>query len=215
MIREEKEKKLADIAEKVAKCTACSLYKQTTNPVPGEGNPEARIMFIGEGPGFNEDQQGRPFVGQAGKLLEQLLRLIKLERQDVWIGNVVKHRPPGNREPQPAEIEACRPFLDQQIKIINPEIIVTLGRFSMEKFFPNERISQIHGRARYVDLAGERKTVIPMYHPAAALRNSAILEQIKKDFEKIPVFLSDQEVAEPVLPQEKQEEKKEKQMKLF
>lgn len=146
-------------------------------------------MFIGEGPGYYEDQQGRPFVGQAGKLLDKLLALIKLKREDVWIGNVVKHRPPGNRDPLPEEIEACRPFLDEQIKIIDPKIIVTLGRFSMAKFLPDEKISQIHGQARFVNWRGKRLIVLPMYHPAAALRSGEIMRQIREDFKKIPQLL--------------------------
>lgn len=185
----DKKKKLEEIAQKVAKCKKCPLYKNATNPVPGEGNPEAEIMFIGEGPGFYEDQQGRPFVGQAGKLLDELLQLIKLSRDEVFIANMVRHRPPGNRDPLLEEIEACQPFLDEQIKIIDPKIIVTLGRFSMNKFLPGEFISKIHGQARFVDFIGKRRIVIPMYHPAAALRNTEVVGQLKEDFQKIPKFL--------------------------
>lgn len=181
--------KLEKIARRVSECTRCPLYKRANNPVPGEGNPKAEVMFIGEGPGYWEDQKGRPFVGQAGKLLDKLLALIKLKRGDVWIGNVIKHRPPGNRDPLPSEIEACRPFLDEQIKIINPKIIVTLGRFSMAKFLPDEKISQIHGRARFVDWEGKRLIVLPMYHPAAALRSGEIMRQTREDFLKIPQLL--------------------------
>ncbi|MCX6724829.1 MAG: uracil-DNA glycosylase, partial [Candidatus Shapirobacteria bacterium] len=132
------EQQLAEIAEEINHCTRCSLYQKATQAVPGEGNPQSEVMFIGEGPGFWEDKEGRPFVGQAGKLLNKLLELIKLPRKEVFIGNVVKHRPPENRDPLPQEIEACAPFLDQQIKIINPKIIVTLGRFSLSKFLPGE-----------------------------------------------------------------------------
>jgi len=186
-----KQKNLDEIAGRVKKCTRCSLYKQANNPVPGEGSPEAEIMFIGEGPGYHEDRLGRPFVGQAGKLLDQLLSSIKVDRKDVFIGNMVKHRPPGNRDPLPAEIEACRPFLDEQVKIIDPKIIVTLGRFSMNKFLPGEYISKIHGQARFVNLAGKKRIVMPMYHPAAALRNGRIMEEIKEDFKKLPQFLEE------------------------
>jgi len=186
-----KQKKLDEIAGRVKKCTRCSLYKDANNPVPGEGSPEAGIMFIGEGPGYHEDRLGRPFVGQAGKLLDQLLQLIKVERKDVFIGNMVKHRPPGNRDPLPTEIEACRPFLDEQVKIIDPKIIVTLGRFSMNKFLPGEYISKIHGQARFVSLAGKKRIVMPMYHPAAALRNGRIMVEIKEDFKKLPRFLEE------------------------
>jgi len=185
----EKRRKLKEIAKQVARCQRCGLYKKATNSVPGEGNPDAEVMFIGEGPGYWEDQRGIPFCGAAGRLLDQLLQLIKLERKNVFIGNMVKHRPPHNRDPLPEEIKACEPFLDEQIKIINPKIIVTLGRFSMNKFLPGEKISQIHGQARYVDFFGEKEIVIPMYHPAAALRRVKIMEEIKEDFKKIPRFL--------------------------
>lgn len=182
---------MEEIAKKVARCRKCPLYKNATNPVPGEGNPDTEIIFVGEGPGMTEDLQGRPFVGQAGKLLDSLLQLIKLNRNEVFIANMVRHRPPANRDPLPEEIESCKEFLDAQIKIIGPKIIVTLGRFSMNKFLPGEYISKIHGQARFVDFNGRRIIVIPMYHPAAALRSTAVMEQIKKDFQKIPKFLKD------------------------
>lgn len=191
-------------------CQRCNLYKGTNNAVPGEGNLETKVMFIGEGPGFHEDQQGRPFVGQAGKLLEKLLDSIGLKREDVFIGNVVKHRPPENRDPLPEEIEACAFWLDQQIDIIDPKVIVTLGRFSMAKFIPGVTISRIHGQARFVDWKGKKKIVIPMYHPAAALRAGAVMEELKKDFLKITQFIKD---PEPLLP--KIEEKEEDQLKLI
>jgi len=146
-------------------------------------------MFIGEGPGFYEDKEGRPFVGQAGKLLDKLLDSINLPRKEIFICNMLRHRPPENRDPLPQEIEACRPFLDKQIEIIDPRIIVTLGRYSLNKFLPGEFISKVHGQARFVDFAGKKMIVIPMYHPAAALRNGIIMEEIKKDFQKIVQFL--------------------------
>jgi len=186
---ENKKQRLEEIAKKVANCKKCCLYKKATNPVPGEGNPQAEVMFIGEAPGYWEDQQGRPFVGQAGKLLNELLQLIKLPRESVFIANVIKHRPPGNRDPLPEEIEACKEFLDAQIKIIDPKIIITLGRFSLNKFLPGEFISKIHGQARFVEFAGKKRIVIPMYHPAAALRNERIMEELKSDFQKIKKFL--------------------------
>ena len=189
----DKKQKLEEIAQQVAKCQKCPLYKNTTNPVPGEGNPEAEIMFIGEGPGYNEDQQGRPFVGQAGKLLDMLLASIKIDRKDVFIANVVKHRPPENREPMPQEIEVCREFLDRQIEVIQPKIIVTLGRFSMEKFIPGARISQLHGMARFVEFGARRIVVIPMFHPAAALRGTEVMNKLKADFIKIPNLLKGEE----------------------
>ncbi|PIS14112.1 uracil-DNA glycosylase [Candidatus Shapirobacteria bacterium CG09_land_8_20_14_0_10_47_13] len=185
---------LNDIAAKVTHCHNCNLYKTATNPVPGEGNPEAEVMFIGEAPGYFEDLQGRPFVGQAGKLLDKLLQSIKLSREEVFICNMLRHRPPENRDPLPEEIKACEVFLDDQIKIINPKVIVTLGRFSMNKFLPGEYISNVHGQARYVDFAGQRYIIIPMYHPAAALRNGAVMDKLVADFKKITTFLKEPEV---------------------
>lgn len=184
-----KAEKLKEIAERVAKCTRCDLYKRANKAVSGSGNSNAEVMFVGEGPGYHEDQQGLPFVGAAGKLLDKLLQSIKLDRKEVFIGNVIKHRAPDNRDPLPEEIEACRLFLDEQIQIIEPKIVVTLGRFSMNKFLPGEKISQIHGQARYVNFLGKRYIVIPMYHPAAALRSGRIMEDLKSDFKKIKLFL--------------------------
>lgn len=191
MTREEKHHRLEVIAKEVSVCKKCPLWQGTTQSVPGEGDLEARIMFIGEGPGFNEDRLGRPFVGQAGKLLDQLLDTISVRRQNVFIANVVKHRPPANRDPLPDEIEACTRYLDEQIKIITPKIIVTLGRFSMNKFFPGEYISRAHGLARYVDFDHKKMMVLPMYHPAAALRNGAVMLQLQTDFQKIPILLGE------------------------
>jgi len=186
---EKEEEKLKEIVSKVAVCQRCSLYKTATQAVPGEGNPNAEIMFIGEAPGFYEDQQGRPFVGQAGKLLDELIQSIELLREDVFIGNVIKHRPPNNRDPLPQEIQACEAWLDQQLEILQPKIIVTLGRFSMTKFLPGEYISKIHGQARSIDFSNRKIIVIPMYHPAAALRSTGVMGQIREDFKKIPRFL--------------------------
>jgi len=184
-----KEQQLEELAQTIKHCQNCALYQKATQAVPGEGNSQSTVMFIGEGPGFYEDREGRPFVGQAGKLLDKLLASINLPRKEVFIGNVVKHRPPENRDPLPQEIEACRPFLDKQIEIIDPRMIVTLGRYSLNKFLPGEFISKVHGQARFVDFAGKKMIVIPMYHPAAALRSSIIMEEIKKDFQKIVQFL--------------------------
>jgi len=192
----DKKQRLDEIAAKVMGCRKCPLFQNTTHGVPGEGDPDAKIMFIGEGPGFHEDQEGRPFVGQAGKLLDKLIESIGLKRTEVFIGNVVKHRPPGNRDPLPDEIEACKEYLDGQIKIIDPEIIVTLGRFSMNKFLPGEYISKTHGQARFVEIFGKRCIVIPMYHPAAALRSSQVMEELKTDFMKIKKFLEKEELIE-------------------
>lgn len=180
----DKRKELEKIVSAIEKCKKCSLWR---NPkaVPGEGNPEAEVLLLGEAPGYHESIQGKPFVGAAGQLLTELLKSINLERMDVFICNMLRHRPPDNRDPLPEEIEACEPFLDEQIKIIEPKIIVTLGRFSMNKFLPNEYISKIHGQKRDIDFGGRKYIVIPMYHPAAALRNATIMKELKEDFQKI------------------------------
>ncbi len=171
---------LAEIAEKIKKCTACDLYKNATNAVPGEGSPNSKVFFIGEGPGFYEDQSGRPFVGRAGQLLESTLKKVGLSREEVFIGNVVKHRPPENRDPVPSEISACAPWLEQQLLIIQPKVVVTLGRFSLARFLPSAKISAVHGQPRQVG----RYVVIPMYHPAAALRGLELMKTFQEDFVK-------------------------------
>ena len=180
---------LDEVAAEVSTCTKCDLCKGRTKAVPGEGNPHARIMFIGEGPGFHEDTQGRPFVGPAGQFLEELLASINLKRADVFITNVVKCRPPGNRDPLPAEINACNDYLERQIAAIDPQVIVTLGRFSMAKFFGGEKISSIHGRARKID----GRICIAMYHPAAGLHQQSLKDTIRSDFKKIPQIMADAE----------------------
>jgi DNA polymerase len=176
---------LAAIAKQVAGCHDCALYKGTTNPVPGEGSAAADIMFIGEGPGFYEDKQGRPFVGASGKFLDELLASIGLDRRTVFITNVVKHRPPNNRDPQADEIAACKQYLDAQIEAIAPKVIVTLGRHSMQRYFPGESIGRIHGQPRRKDGV----IVVPMYHPAAALHQQTLRRVIEADFAKLPEFL--------------------------
>lgn len=183
------EEKLQEVAAEVCICERCDLWKTRTRAVPGEGNPQAKIMFIGEGPGYHEDKQGRPFVGPSGHLLDELLASIGLKRADVFITNVVKCRPPENRDPLPVEIAACSDYLDRQIAAINPLVIVTLGRFSMAKFFPGEKISAIHGRPRRV---GSR-IAMPMFHPAAALRTESYKVALREDFKKIPVALAEAE----------------------
>ncbi len=180
---------LKEIAAEVSTCTKCNLCKSRTRAVPGEGNPHARIMFIGEGPGFREDQQGRPFVGPAGQFLEELLSSINLKRSDVFITNVVKCRPPENRDPLPEEINACNDYLDRQIAAIKPQVIVTLGRYSMAKFFGNEKITAIHGRARKED----GYICIAMYHPAAGLHRPDLKDTIRADFKKIPRIIAEAE----------------------
>jgi DNA polymerase len=148
-------------------------------------------MLIGEGPGWHEDQQGRPFVGASGKFLTELIGHAGLKREDVFITNVVKCRPPGNRDPLPDEIHACSGYLDRQVQLIDPDVIVTLGRFSMSRYFPGEKISKIHGQPKEVD----HRLVVPMYHPAAALHQGALKATIIEDFEKLPRFLADRERA--------------------
>lgn len=182
----EKRRSLAMVAKQVAACTACGLCRGRTNAVPGEGNADADIMFIGEGPGFYEDQQARPFVGASGKFLDELLGSIGLDRTRVFIANVVKCRPPNNRDPQPDEIEACRPYLDEQVSVIDPKVIVTLGRHSMQRYFPGESIGRVHGQPRRKD----DQIVVPMYHPAAALHQGSLRKVIEADFRKLPDFLA-------------------------
>ena len=179
------EETIAQIAKEVSVCTKCALHEGRKKSVPGEGPANAEIMFIGEGPGFHENEQGRPFVGAAGKFLDQLLAQAGVTRADVFITNVVKCRPPGNRDPLPEELAACDTYLEAQIKAINPSIIVTLGRFSMGKFVPGAKISAIHGQMRKV---GDR-FVIPMFHPAAALHQAALKPAILGDFAKLPELL--------------------------
>jgi DNA polymerase len=180
---------LTNLAAEVSACTQCILHKSRVKSVPGEGPENASIMFIGEGPGFNENQQGRPFVGAAGKFLEELLHSIGLKRDQVYITNVVKCRPPGNRDPLPEEIEACRQYLDRQIALIKPKVIVTLGRFSMARAFPNSKISQVHGQPRKVDGI----VYVPMFHPAAALHQPSLKKTVEEDFQKLPKILAELE----------------------
>ncbi|OGY07436.1 MAG: hypothetical protein A3D24_02935 [Candidatus Blackburnbacteria bacterium RIFCSPHIGHO2_02_FULL_39_13] len=185
------------------------LRAGATQLVFGEGNPNTKVYFIGEGPGFNEDRLGRPFVGQAGKLLDNLLQSVNLKREDVYISNIVRFRPPENRDPLPEEIEAFRPYVDREIEIIDPKIIVTLGRFSMGKFLPNVKISQVHGKPRKISWHGREMVIIPMYHPAAALRAGAIMQQIREDFKIIP------EVIKELEEENKKEDNSGEQMKLL
>ena len=190
---------LEEVARLVRECVDCPLSQGRTNSVPGEGPPDADLLFIGEGPGYQEDQQGRPFVGPAGRFLEEMLASIGLERRDVFIANMVKCRPPQNRDPQPAEINACSKYLERQIELVNPKLIVTLGRFSLARFFPGETISRVRGRVREKD----GRLIYPIMHPAAALHRQELRATIMEDFKAIPGILerSDQEgvaVAEPV-----------------
>lgn len=179
----EKQHLLDEIVEEIKNFSGLEIARKCTNAVPGEGNPDSQLMFIGEAPGYNEDRIGRPFVGQAGKLLEQTItNTLGLSRQDVFITNIVKFRPPENRDPTPEEIIACNDWLDRQIKIISPKIIATLGRFSMAKFIPGVTISRIHGQAHKTKFLDRDIIVFPMYHPAAALRAGAVMKEFIADF---------------------------------
>jgi DNA polymerase len=179
---------LERVAAEVRDCTKCDLHLNTRNGVPGEGDPHAEVMFIGEAPGYHEDRQGRPFVGPAGAFLNDLLASVGLDRSSVFITNVVKHRPPENRDPLPEEIAACSDYLDQQMAAINPKVIVTLGRYSMARFFPTAKISQIHGQAKLVD----GRIVVAMYHPAAALHQQTLRQTVVDDFKRaIPAALAE------------------------
>lgn len=176
--------------EEIRKCDKCDLCKNRTNVVPGEGSYTASVMFIGEGPGRDEDLQGRPFVGAAGKFLNELLGIIGLKRDDVFIGNVVKCRPPENRDPEPFEVEACWPYLVEQIKAIKPKLVVTLGRHSMGRFLPGLKISEVHGQPkRYIGIWQEKQVYLPLYHPAVALYDARKRDIIIEDFKKIPIIL--------------------------
>lgn len=180
------EETLKQIASEVSTCTRCALSTTRNKSVPGEGPISTEILLIGEGPGQNEDMQGRPFIGQAGKFLSELLAQAGLKREEVWITNVVKCRPPGNRDPLPDELSACNEYLERQIAALNPKIIITLGRFSMGKYMPGAKITQIHGQMkRYGD-----RFVIPMFHPAAALHQAALKPAILADFAKLPEMLA-------------------------
>jgi len=190
---------LETLAAEIARCTRCLLHRGRTKAVPGEGPQHAEVLFIGEAPGFHEDQQGRPFVGAAGQFLEELLADIGLTRTQVFIANVIKCRPPGNRDPLPEEIEACKPYLDRQIELIQPKVVVTLGRFSMTRAFPNARISHIHGQPRKIGGV----IYYPMYHPAAALHQPSLRRDVEEDMRRIPELLKQAaHMAESSLPPE-------------
>ena len=210
------EEKLNKLAQEISACTKCALHETRKKSVPGDGPANAEILFIGEGPGFHENEQGHPFVGASGKFLDQLLAQAGLTRTEVFICNVVKCRPPGNRDPLPDEITACDIHLDEQIKIINPSIIVTLGRISMNKFIPAAKITAVHGQMRKVD----ERFVIPMFHPAAALHQAALKPSILADFVRLPDQLNEARAAlgKPVIVAKKKEEinqDKPEQLNLF
>jgi DNA polymerase len=178
---------LTDLYDRIRVCSLCPLAQSRTRAVPGEGPENAAVMFIGEAPGFHEDKSGRPFVGAAGRFLEELLASIDMAREDVYIANVIKCRPPGNRDPLPNEIEACQSYLDRQIELLNPQMIVTLGRFSMARHFPGAKISAVHGQPRKIGGV----LYFPMFHPAAALHQPRYRSLIEEDMAKIPQLLAD------------------------
>ena len=182
---------LAALAEDVARCTRCPLHASRTQAVFGAGHPDAELMFVGEAPGFHEDQQGVPFVGQAGKLLERLLAGIGLTRADVYIVNVLKSRPPGNRDPQPEEISACEGYLFRQIELIEPKVVATLGNFATKLLSGRPLgITRVHGQEQETRLGGRSVTLYPLYHPAAALYTPAMLKVLESDFARLPELLS-------------------------
>ena len=189
-----------EVAGQVKVCEKCNLHLSRKNAVPGEGPAQVELMFIGEGPGFYENEQGRPFVGQAGKFLDELLASAGVTRGDVFITNVVKCRPPGNRDPLPDELSACRGYLERQIEALNPTVIVTLGRYSMAHFLPNAKISSAHGKATWVN----GRLVVAMYHPAAALHQPSLKETVLADFSHLPEFIQQakkvQQVRNPAKP---------------
>ena len=191
---------LTEIYEEIAICQECEIAKYRNKVVPGEGAEDADILFIGEAPGWHEDQQGRPFVGPAGKYLDELLALIKLERKQVYIANVIKCRPTDNRDPLPVEIANCRKWLDRQIELIRPKIIVTLGRYSMARFFPGKSISKIHGTVQKRD----NTLYYAMYHPAAALHQQSLRPIIEADMLKIPSLLAQLETMSEAKPEPQQ-----------
>ena len=182
---------LEAVATEVRSCTGCRLHETRTQAVPGEGSPDTEVVFVGEGPGFNEDRQGRPFVGRAGDLLTKFLGTLRWRRDEVFITNIVKCRPPDNRDPEPDEVAACAPFLRRQLEILDPAVVVTLGRHSLGRFMPGERISQAHGTVRPIDPAtGARRALgFALYHPAAALRTPDIERQSYEDVASIPTAL--------------------------
>lgn len=185
-----KKERLATLNKEMANCSACILRKTCSRVVFGEGSPSAEIIFIGEAPGQKEDETGRPFVGAAGKFLDEMLGTINLKREDIYIANICKCRPPNNRDPLPEEIAACWTWLLEQIKIIRPKLIVTLGRHSMERFLPDKKISQLHGTLIIKTIADiGKQNFYTLYHPAAALYNGSMRETLTNDFKKIPRVL--------------------------
>ncbi|MCX6765446.1 MAG: uracil-DNA glycosylase [Candidatus Moranbacteria bacterium] len=213
-----KQEQLNELNDRMMKCNQCILRETCRVVVPGEGNAEAEIMFIGEGPGQREDELGRPFVGAAGKFLDELLETIDIKREDTYIANIIKCRPPGNRDPLPEEVEACWSWLVEQIKIIDPKLIVLLGKHAMERFLPNQKISQIHGKALRRNIPEIGTWVFyALYHPAAALYNGGMRSVLIEDFKKIPKVLEMAKKPEenPAVENMKIEPEEDKQERLF
>jgi uracil-DNA glycosylase family 4 len=189
---EERRADLVDLFHEASGCVRCPLHQGRTKVVFGSGNANADLMFVGEAPGMHEDQQGLPFVGRAGKLLDQLLEEVGLRRSDVFICNVLKCRPPGNRDPQPEEIDTCKPYLHRQVELIEPKVICTLGNFATKLLTRSQRgITSVHGRPQVHELGARTVRVLPIYHPAAALRSTRTLEELREDFAKLPALLAE------------------------
>lgn len=178
---------LFELYTQIRGCQKCVLAKGRTNAVPGEGPENAQVMMIGEAPGFHEDREGRPFVGAAGKLLDELLAGINLKREQIYICNVLKCRPPQNRDPFPEEMDACKAYLDRQIELIQPKVIITISRFAMARWFADQKISAIHGKPKKVD----GRVILPMYHPAAALHQPSLRRVLEEDFQRVPQILKE------------------------
>src|ERR671914_4548 len=189
---EERREELVDLFHEASGCVRCPLSQGRTKVVFGNGNADADLMFVGEGPGHHEDLQGLPFVGRAGKLLDQLLEEVGLERKEVFVTNVLCCRPPGNRDPLPEEIEACKPYLHRKIELIEPKVVCTLGNFATKLLTRSQRgITGVHGRPQVHELGGRTVRVFPIYHPAAALRSTRTLEELREDFSKLPALLAE------------------------
>ena len=189
---QERRESLVELYHEARACTRCPLHASRTKVVFGSGNADADLMFVGEAPGQQEDLQGLPFVGRAGKLLDQLLGEVGLQRADVFITNVLKSRPPGNRDPQLEEIDACKPYLHSQVELIEPRVICTLGNFATKLLTRSQRgITSVHGRPQVHELGGRAVRVFPIYHPAAALRSTKTLEELREDFTRLPALLDE------------------------
>jgi uracil-DNA glycosylase family 4 len=200
---EERRAKLVDLYKEVQACTKCPLHETRTNAVFGAGDADADVMFVGEAPGAEEDRRGLPFVGRAGQLLDELLERIGMSREDVFIANVLKSRPPGNRDPQPLEIDACRPYLFEQVRLIEPKIVCTLGNFATKLLSGNPAgITRVRGTPQVHQLGGRTVFLLPLFHPAAALRTPAVEETLRGDFELLPELLAG---PDPGAPREEDE----------